>query len=191
MNQSALYHYLKHLNREPRLTTPRNKGPKTPWAAIGALVLLAALAKVSYGCEINWTPEQWRSARIAYHAGEPYGLGYTIAAACVRESFVGPLIIRTNTRDGAYGSWGLCHMKLDTAMAEIGETNSWQARATLAPRLMRDDYFATSLAAAYMARHVERLGWRSGIARYNGGSQEYARIVGDRALELERCGVFG
>jgi hypothetical protein len=162
----------------------------TALAALLALCYMIAPRLLADDCQFSYTPEQWRVLNIAYRAGAVYGYGNTLAAVCEQESFVGRYIIRVNTGDGDHGSWGACHMQLTTAMHIEGETSSWRARAVIAPRLMQDDYYATALAARYLAGHIERLGWRAGLRRYN-GSWEYAQTVGDKALRFERCGVFG
>jgi hypothetical protein len=162
----------------------------TALAALLAACYLVAPRVLAAECQFNYTPEQWRVLNIAYRAGAAYGYGNSVAAVCEQESFVGRYIIRTNTSDGELGSWGACHMQLTTAMHLEGEDNSWRARAVMAPRLMQDDYYATALAARYLVSHIERLGWRGGLRRYN-GSWEYAQRVGDRALHFEKCGVFG
>jgi hypothetical protein len=185
--------YLATLNRAPKYKpmVPPQRGSRIAAAVLFvAFIILALPVAVRADCKFSYTPEQWRVLNIAYRAGAVYGYGNTLAAVCEQESFVGRYIIRVNTSDGDHGSWGACHMQLTTAMHIEGEANSWRARAVIAPRLMQDDYYSTALAARYLAGHIERLGWRAGLRRYN-GSWEYAQKVGDRALHFEKCGVFG
>ena len=153
-----------------------------------AFLLLPLVAVAD--CGKRWTVEQWSVAQIAYHAGEPYGYGYTMAALVERESFVGPYVIRHNIKDGQEGSWGIGHVQLTTAMQLENYTNLYKARAELVHRMVSDDVYAAELSARYLAHHIERRGWYNGVRRYNGGSRLYADHVTKRALQLQRCNLF-
>jgi hypothetical protein len=156
-------------------------------------LVLAVTMSMAFGGECpDFTSEQDRLVHLAYAEGSQYDLGYTLAALLWKEAFIGEHVIRANSKDGEYGSFGVTQVQLTTAMGLVGENNSWKARAELIPLLVGDDLYAIRLGLDYLLKH-RGLGYRGMIARYNGrgaAAQEYAGDVIDRVRLLERCGMF-
>ena len=115
----------------------------------------------------NYTPEQMGVLTLAYSVGKPHNLQYTLMAIVERESFVGDHIIRVNSKDGKYGSYGISHINLETAMWVEGVKNQWQARAEIAPRLIGDDLYSLNLSLRKLEANAN-LGWTDMVRSYNG-----------------------
>jgi hypothetical protein len=159
---------------------------------VGALILVAIVTVSNHvradECP-TFTHEQNVLIRMAHAVGSYDDWGYTLAAIVWKESIVADHIIRVNGPDGGLGSYGVGHMQLTTAMWLLGITNRWEAKSTLAPRLINDDVFALELSLQYLVKH-EDLGWRGMIAKYNGEGEAaliYSEDVVRRVVDLQRC----
>lgn len=167
-----------------------NKSTKSTWIYSLLLLMLGANAQARECPEFTF--EQEYLLHLAYVEGYHYDLGYTLASIVWQESFVGEHIIRINNRDGDLGSYGVTHVQLSTAMYLLGYDNSWEARAELAPRLIKDDLYSIRLGLSYLRKH-EGKGWTGMIARYNGRgqmAQRYAESVVEKVRVLEDCSFF-
>jgi hypothetical protein len=154
---------------------------------------LVLIFNIAYAeCDFSFTPEQNSLLHLAYAVGQPHDLGYTMAAITWKESFVGRHIIRINPNDGKNGSYGVTHILLDTAMWMLDIDSTWEAKAELAPRLMRDDIFTLHLSLKYLLR-FNHLPWRKQVERYNGQgdlARSYADDVTKRVNLLLKCKYF-
>lgn len=142
----------------------------------------------------TYTDEQLSLLHLAYITGQPYDLGLTLAAIVKQESFVGNHVIRVNSKDGKYGSYGVSHINLETAMYFEGTTNSWEARANIAPKLMTDDMYSLELSLIKL-NSVSHLSWKDQVRSYNGGVRdkrtlEYFNKIRGHINEFNRCNVF-
>lgn len=156
------------------------------------IIILMILSSATLACELSFTKEQENKLYLAYITGYKYDRGHTLAAIIWKESFVGDHIIRTNSKDGKYGSFGIAHMQLTTAMELLGYKSSWKARAELVPLMIMDDRLSLDLAMMYLNRS-SHLSWRTQISRYNGKGPKalrYAEEVSGRALLLSSCNFF-
>ena len=138
----------------------------------------------------SFTAEQARLIRLAASYGEAHGYKKTLAAIVVQESFVGGYVVRVNSKDGKYGSYGITHINLETAMWLESENNSWRARAVLAPKLMVNDIYALSLSVKKLDS-VNNGNWLQTWSAYNGKNPEYGIKIKNHIRNLEKCGVFG
>jgi hypothetical protein len=156
-------------------------------------MLLLLLSTNVYGVVCpKHTPEQSYLVAKAYYTGLPKDMGYTLAAIVIQESFVGRYVIRANNTDGRYGSYGITHVMLDTAMWLEGYNNSWKAKAEILPRLISDDDYALELALKKL-HSVKSETWWSTWAKYNGSgtmAQEYARKIGAHIKMIKQCYGF-
>lgn len=134
------------------------------------------------------TSEQEWLIHAAYAIGKPHNYGKTLAAIVMRESFVGPWVIRVNPDDPPHGSYGVTKILLTTGMEMYGITSVWQAKAELATQLVRDDIFAMESGLMHLLNY-ERSTWRATILRYN-PSREYLQYITDNVNVLTECGVF-
>lgn len=143
-------------------------------------------------CDIPFTPEQNALLHLSYAVGEPHDLGYTMAALTWKESFVGRHIVRINPSDGAHGSYGVTHILLTTAMYLTDVDSTWEAKAELAPRLMRDDIYTLHLSLRYLLNFSDRP-YRKMVEKYNGSgkmAEEYADAVIKKVHVLQECKYF-
>lgn len=159
-------------------------------SAVVAVVFVLVMAEHVQASECpTFTHEQEIALRKAHAIGSYDDWGYTLAGIVWKEAIVGKHLIRVNGPDGGLGSFGLGHMQLTTAMFLVGMTNRWEAKATLAPRMINDDVFALELSLKYLVRHQD-LGWREMITKYNGAGEEammYSEDVVQRVMTLQRC----
>lgn len=146
-----------------------------------------ALASSAHAC--TFTKEQDRLINLAASYGEPFNYQKTLAAIVVQESFVGQYVVRVNPKDGKHGSYGITHIMLDTAMWLEGVQSSWKAKARIAPRLMKDDIYALTLAKKKLDS-IHKGDWMATWSKYNGGSKEYANKIKQHIRTLESCGYF-
>lgn len=156
------------------------------------IILILLLPTLTFASCPKFTDEQERVMQMAYVTGYMYDRGYTLAAIAWKESFIGKYIIRTNTKDGAYGSWGVTHIQLTTAMEYLEEDSSYEARSILAPLILNNDAFALDLSMQYLLKYKDR-GWFGQIMKYNGTGQvakEYAEDVVSRVNTLLQCHYF-
>lgn len=157
-----------------------------------ATLTLSVGVHASYTCD-NFTEEQEQILKMAYVIGAPYDRGHTLAGIVWRESFVGRYVVRVNSKDGAYGSYGVGQMQLSTAMELTDVDSQWQARAHLAPLLMNDDIFALNMSMRLLLRNGTEERWFNSIVRYNGKGQvaiDYAKDVVERVNVLETCSLL-
>ena len=145
-------------------------------------------APISSAC--NFTKEQDRLINLAASYGEAFGYQKTLAAIVVQESFVGRHVVRINPKDGLHGSYGITHVLLSTAMWLEGEKSQWQAKSTIAPRLIHDDIYALRLAVKKLDSIGTDKGWIHLWSAYNGGSLAYAEKIRKHIRKLEQCGYF-
>lgn len=142
----------------------------------------------------QYTDEQLSLLHLAYITGQPHDLGLTLAAIVKQESFVGDYVVRVNSKDGKYGSYGISQINLETAMYFEGVTNSWEARAEIVPKLMIDDVYSLELSLIKF-NSVSHLSWKDQVRSYNGGVRnkrtlEYYNKIRGHVNEFNRCNVF-
>ena len=143
----------------------------------------------------NWTHEQSWLVHAAYAIGKPVDYGHTLAAIVIQESFVDDLVVRANPNDGRFGSYGVTHILLTTAMFMEGEVSSWQAKAKLLPNLINNDVETIKRSLNYIG-WIEtsfRTNWFDTVAKYNGqGSmaKAYANSIVSIVKNLQDCRVF-
>lgn len=137
----------------------------------------------------RYTTEQQHLISKAYVKGLPHDLGYTLASIVIQESFVGANIVRVNNKDGDYGSYGLTHIELRTAMWLEGYTNSWRAKQDLVPKLISDDDYAMGLAITKLLKNKHK-GWLGMWSSYNGGGVKaiaYGSKIKNHISKLKGC----
>jgi len=137
----------------------------------------------------NFTTEQDRILKLAESYGKSFGYRKTLPAIVMQESFVGSYIVRVNNTDMPYGSYGITHIKLDTAMWLEGITSIWFAKDVTTMRLIFDDIYALRLAVKKL-NSVHKGNWRETWSKYNGGSKVYAQKIANHIKLLESCGYF-
>lgn len=130
------------------------------------IAFLFTLAVNAQECR-KYTEEQISALVLSYNVGKPHDLSYTLMAIVERESFVGSHVIRVNSKDGKYGSYGISHINLETAMWLEGVGNQWEARAEVAPRLIVDDLYSLNLSLRKLETNAN-LGWSDMVRSYNG-----------------------
>ena len=158
------------------------------------VLILGVLSFNSFADKCKYTQEQQDVLHLAYSIGKDYDLGYTLAAIVKQESFVGDNIIRINNNDGKYGSYGVTHINLETGMYFTGITNSWQAKADLAPALILDDEFAIEMGLKKLLSK-QSLGWEKMVRSYNGSlklvaTKIYLDKVRNNVVTFQQCKQF-
>ena len=158
------------------------------------IVLFGVVSSFSMAEECTYTGEQQYVLDLAYMVGKEYDLGYTLAAIVKQESFVGENVIRINNNDGKYGSYGVTHINLETGMYFTGITNSWKARANLAPRLIFDDEYALELGLTKLLSK-KNLGWNNMVRSYNGSlrvsaTTDYMMKIKKHVATFQKCKQF-
>ncbi len=138
--------------------------------------------------QCSFTPEQTRLVKLASSYGEIYGYQKTLAAIVVQESFIGDRVIRMNPTDGKYGSYGITHVLLETAMW-LESSSRIEAWDVIAPRLQNDDIYALHLSVRKLDT-VNNGNWVETWNRYNGNSKTYGIKIRDHIRNLESCGFF-
>lgn len=157
----------------------------------------------------SFTPSQRYVLNLAKDFGEQQDpelyevigdtIGYTMAAMVWKESFVGKHIIRFNSQDGLYGSWGVMHVQLSTVFYLDGLPNMWDTRDKQAPwyisSLISNDIMAISYGYRYLRKMMIDSGsfW-GGVRRYNGSGPravEYMNDVRKRVKILIKCSDHG
>lgn len=157
------------------------------------IVALVFLADLAYSCP-SYTKEQSNLLHAAHTFGKPHDMGETLAAIVKQESFVGGYIIRVNSGDGNYGSYGVTHINLETAAWLEGVKNSWQARAEIAPYLIVSDMYAFELALRKLETN-KNLGWEDMVRSYNGNvrskqTKKYLDSIKSHIVEFRTCKMF-
>ena len=157
------------------------------------IFVLASTLEASASICPKHTVEQRSIVLKAYSAGSPQDLGYSLAAIVIKESFVGPYVVKVNNTDGKYGSYGLTHVNLETAMWLEGYSNSWKAKQDLIPKLIHDDNYAFSVSLLKLLKHKSR-GWEGMWSKYNGTGKKakaYGKAVKSNVLMLMKCYSLG
>lgn len=160
------------------------------------ILLLLVSGRTSATCDVNFTEEQNRLLYKAFEVAKDDNLGFTLAAITWKESFVGSHIVRINNTSGDYGSYGVTHIQLSTAMWLVGETDLWAAKAVLIPKLITNDAFALSLGLEVLKQAKNRTdNYRAILATYNAGfgrkdttaAIKYAEDVAMKVKYLQQC----
>jgi len=122
---------------------------------------------------------------------------YTTMAIVSRESFVGEYIIRQNPRDGVTGSYGVMHVLVTTAFADIYEMGyTWRNRSLFESEwivsMLTDDRAAIRDGYAVLKSKIIQHGslW-AGVKAYNGAghmAERYMQDVRYRVNKLIDCG---
>jgi hypothetical protein len=110
----------------------------------------------------------------AFAYGEPYDLGYTLAAIAWQESQAGSVPV--NVEDPSFGPF---HNKMDTVMRRVVVKDTRYNRNRIAARLLNDFEFAASMAVAEL-RYWERVHhgrWRRVVRSYNAGYNHSSRAA--------------
>ena len=158
--------------------------------------------------DIHFTEEQSYILRTAYAYGSQpneylnnkFGshVGHTLAAIVWRESFVGRHVVRYNTKDGDYGSWGVGHVQFTTYLHMKGYENVYAVRNDTIydyiERMLNDDYFAIKVAYDYIVQDLARRtsSFHEMRKAYNGSgerAERYAVDISNRVNYLIECGV--
>lgn len=140
----------------------------------------------------EYTDEQMAVLKAAYEYGKPYDYALSLSSIVKQESFVGKHIVRINEKDGEFGSYGVSHISLKTAMWLEGVDNVWEAKAMLVPMLILSDEYSFKLAMAKL-NTVKKFGWEESIARYNGAGAAamiYKEKIKSHIREFQACEVF-
>lgn len=157
------------------------------------LLVSCSSAVESKSCP-NYTTEQQFLLQKAHDIGKEHNLSETLAAIVKQESFVGDHVIRFNNKDGKYGSYGITHINLETAMWLEKIDNAWKAKAELAPYLMYSDDYAMELAIRKL-KTKEKLGWQKMVRSYNGNVNSkmtlaYLNNIQKHVREFRECGTL-
>jgi hypothetical protein len=139
--------------------------------------------------QCDFTVRQHKLLNMAASYGLPFGYQKTLAGIVMQESFVGVHIVKNNPSDGKYGSYGITHILLETAMWLEKETSYLRARDVIFSKLVEDDMYALSLAVKKLDS-VHKGNWMNTWAAYNGGSKNYAISIRNNIRLLESCGYF-
>lgn len=141
----------------------------------------------------DYTETQWATIENAFFRASEHGYGWTMAGIVIQESFVGPYIVKVFGEDGKYGSYGITHVQLTTAMWLEREDNVWRAKQDIAERLILDDDYAVDLAIKKLNK-VKRPKWRDTWAKYNGkgkASYIYSDNIASHIKNLKECTTLG
>ena len=156
------------------------------------ILLLLALMLLPYmviaSCP-KYTQKQEEAIKLAYSVWKEYDLGYTLASIVIQESFVGPYIVKVNPRDGKYGSYGITHINLETAMWLEDVKSPWEAKQDLIPLLLTNDKVALQIAVSKLLL-TEGEPWRTRWAKYNGRGPkavEYSTKIARHVRKLMTC----
>jgi hypothetical protein len=129
------------------------------------LLSLLLLVSISFGDIYDvlarsnkYSYEQKLTIAKAYRYGEPYDLGYTMAAICIIESRAGDCMV--NLKDPSFGPY---HNLLSSVMRRKGLRNTPANQNMIAHKLMTDFKFASEMA-------LQELLWWQNIYRDKPGS---------------------
>lgn len=117
------------------------------------------------------TAPQLKVMLYAYKAGQPYDLGYTMAAIAWRESNFGQWPM--NIHDGKWGSFGVFHILMESAASRNKLTTDWE-RSRFAEQLVFDIKVCADEAIAELTYWQRKFRnspepWKSMVAGYNAG----------------------
>lgn len=156
----------------------------------------------------TYTTEQMSMLHLAYALGKEHDLGYSLAAIVKQEGFVGRYIVRVNEADAPWGSYGITHMNLKTAMwleggyykyskkagREVTTTPLiWKAKALLVPLLISNDFASMQYSIQKLLSVREGRSWKGMLAKYNGAGPEarkYATKLVKHVREFMACETF-
>jgi hypothetical protein len=112
------------------------------------------------------TDAQHATLRKAFTYGEPYDLGYTLAAIAWQESHAGEVPV--NISDPSFGPF---HNRMDTVMKRVSLEDTSYNRNVIAAKLLNDFDFSAAMAVKELLfwRKVHHGRWRSMIRSYNAG----------------------
>lgn len=161
------------------------------------LATTALTLSIGVGCspaysastQCSFTVEQDRLLKLSSSYGSAFDYTKTLPAIVMQESFVGKHIVKVNPSDGKYGSYGITHILLSTAMWLEDEDSRWTALEKIAPKLINDDLYALQLAVKKLDS-VHQGNWLQTYSDYNGGSMKYALKIRDNIRLLDKCGYF-
>jgi hypothetical protein len=157
---------------------------------IAIVLLITSAATAANECKLRLTQSQRTTLFVAIaHA---YNSGYreSIAAIIMQESFVGDKIIKINFRDGNFGSFGITHINLDTALYLYKENGRNYAPAIMAQRLIEDDFFAIDTAILKLKSVRNGRTWVQTWNAYNGNDKTYGLLIRDNIIKLRNCGIL-
>lgn len=139
------------------------------------------------------TDDQLKYIQFSYRYGEPYDLGYTLAAIALQESNAGRW--RVNVGDP---SAGLYHVTLDKALKHLSWDDTPFNRNRAAQRLIDDHELAAELAVNELLFWKDRSSgkWLDTWASYNTGhigldsdrGVNYANNIRDLIGKIQQCG---
>lgn len=127
--------------------------------------------------------DQKRVLRAAYHYGNPYDYGLTMAAIALKESSAGQFKLNYLSND-----FGVMQINIKTASTTMGITNRFH-RMRLAERLVVDDEFGFYLAHSVLEhfqgrRYMTNKVWQEVVKSYNRGYLWQTDPAEDATAEL-------
>jgi len=137
----------------------------------------------------DFTEEQYLTISEAFNYGHKQGYGYTLASITIQESFVGTYIVKVNNSDGKYGSYGVTHILLSTAMWLEGYTNHYKAKQDIIPKLINDNEYSFKLSIKKLNTY-KGSNWSERWASYNGKgdmARKYSKSIKRNVEMLKRC----
>lgn len=119
----------------------------------------------------NLSKEQMKIMLYSYEVGEPYDLGFSLAAIAWKESVFGKYLM--NLSDGKSGAYGVYHILLDYAAKRNKVKNDWE-KSRLAERLVFEIELCANEAISeliFWKTYFKRAKnpWKSMFAGYNAG----------------------
>lgn len=156
---------------------------------------ILALSLVSFPAQGEECPEfninQYHVLQQAYDKGEPYDLGYTMAAIALHESHAGEVLVNVNKN--TFNDYGIAGVNLKTASNRLGITNHYK-RNILASKLVSDYDFNLQMSLTellYWQEHKDS--WEQYVAAYNSGWDTthglnyYVPEIKDKLKTIKRC----
>ena len=124
--------------------------------------------------------------RIAYMQGQPYDLGYTLAAICWQESDCGKYNV--NLGDPSAGWY---HIRIPVAMQYLHIRNTEYNRNRVAQWLIDDPQLAGDIAVWQLRWWLKyhKGNWRKAVSSYNGGfkgNEKYVKEIVRKVRILKR-----
>lgn len=158
------------------------------------LLVLLFISHITYAQDCaeygNLSPIQKGRLEFAYHQGNPYDLGYTMAAIALAESSAGRFRVNLSSKDV-----GLFQVNSRTASKVLGVTNYYK-RLELDQKLIYDDilnaYIALDVLTYFKKYH--KGDWKKMVASYNNGfkintekAKNYVDKVSKYVKVLQQC----
>lgn len=135
--------------------------------------------------------DQLHTMQIAYDVGEPYDLGYTMAAITLHESHAGEVLVGINK--GRHNDYGMMMINVASAASRL-EINNHYKRNILASRLVTDKKFNAQMALTELLYWQERRSsWKGVVAGYNAGYNKehglkhYVPHIEEALSTIKRC----